>query len=165
MMRVMLGAGLAALMIGCGDKDSATDTGADSIGGDDATAAEVWDEIDGYSSWGQLTDHEGVTEATSVHTDYIQIWLNPTALANAEAGEPLADGAIVIKETYSDDAGASLQDISVLKKIDGYYADGNDLFWAQYDADGAIKTSGTPDGCVNCHIGSDSDGDGLTFNE
>lgn len=103
--------------------------------------------------------------ATSVHTDFVQVWLNDTALANTAAGEPLAGGAIVVKETYSDAAGADIKDISVLKKNDGYDADHDNPFFAQYDVDGAINTAGTPDGCVGCHWASDSDGDGLTIEE
>jgi len=165
MLRAMMGVGLLVLAAGCGDKDTTDgDTGA-TDGSEDALAAEVWDEIDGYTGWGQLTGYEGITAATSVHTEFVQIWLNSTALADAEAGSVLSDGAIVVKETYEDESGSTIKDISILKKIDGYSADSNDLFWAQYETDGSINVAGTPDGCVGCHDAEDSDGDGLTFNE
>lgn len=169
MTRAMLWAGLVVLAVGCGDKEdtdtAGADTGASGGGGDDATAEDVWSEISGYTSWGQLKEFSGIQAATSVHTDHVQVWLNDIALKNANAGEPLADGAIVVKETYSDAKGSDIKDISILKKIDGYSSTSGDLFFAQYETDGSINTSGTPDGCVNCHLSSDADGDGLTIDE
>lgn len=160
-MRSMLWSGLVVMAVGCGDKVDSGDTG----GGDEAIAEEIWGEIDGYTAWGQLSSFAGIQDATSVHTDYVQVWLNDIALQNAEADEPLADGAIVVKETYVDAEGTDIKDVSVFKKIDGYSSATGDLFFAQFETDGSINTAGAPDNCVNCHLGSDADGDGLTIDE
>lgn len=149
-----------ALVVGCADSDADKSDGMDT-----ATAEAVWAEIEGYEDWAQMEGYEGVLPATSVHNSHVQIWLNDIAMEDATNGVPLSDGAIVVKDTYADADGASLNDISILKRIDGYSADADDIFYAQYAPDGSINTAGTPDGCVGCHIAEDTDGDGLTFNE
>ena len=157
-------AGLVVLMLaGCGTKGS--DSGSDGAGVDTETAEAVWDEIGGYTTWPQATGYEGILPSTSVHGQFVQIWLNDLALDAVTNGTALPDGAILVKEDYPDESGASVNAISVLKKIDGYSAEHNDIFWAQYTTSGDIRVAGEPEGCYACHEGTDTDGDGVTFNQ
>lgn len=158
--------GLLGLVVGlaaCGDKDGTDSAGTEA--GDPETAAAVWAEIEGYTAWPQASGFEGILPSTSVHGEFVQIWLNDAALAAVAAGSALPDGAIIVKEDYPDESGASVNAISVLKKIDGYNTERSDLFWAQYDTDGEIRVSGDPEGCYQCHESTDTDGDGVTFNQ
>ncbi|MEL6346802.1 MAG: hypothetical protein AAFV53_27060 [Myxococcota bacterium] len=155
-----------ALLVGC--DDSSKETGDDGSGisaEDQATAEAIWSEIDGYESWGQFTGFEGIRAGTSVHTDFVQVWFNDSALASISADSPLSDGDIGVKETYSDEAGTSLSNITIYKVIDGFSADHNDVFWARYSAAGDVQLAGEESGCYECHESVDSDGDLITVDE
>ena len=117
----------------------------------DEMASELWAEIDGLDSWSQYEGWEGIVASSSVHGDFVQIWLNDAALTAITAGEEIPDGAILLKETYNDAEGTELKDITVMKKVDGYNPDGSDWYWAQYLEDGTVQTAGSPDMCTGCH--------------
>ena len=117
----------------------------------DEMASDLWTEIESMEGWSQYDGWEGIVPSSSVHGDFVQIWLNDEALTAISAGESIPDGAILLKETYNDAEGADLNDITVMKKVDGYNPDGSDWYWAQYLEDGTVQTSGSPDMCTGCH--------------
>jgi len=158
-----------ALVIGCDSKEDDTagsDGGSSGISAEDqATAEAIWSEISGYESWGQLEGYDGVREGTSGHTNYVQVWFNDSALTAASAGATLTDGDIGVKETYADEAGSELSDITVYKVIDGFSSDHNDMFWVKYSPSGDVQVAGEASACYGCHEGADSNGDLVTINE
>ena len=117
----------------------------------DEMASDLWTEIDGLDSWSQYEGWEGIVASSSVHGDFVQIWLNDAAMTAITAGDEIPDGAILLKETYNDAEGTELKDITVMKKVDGYNPDGSDWYWAQYLEDGTIQGAGSPDMCTGCH--------------
>ena len=52
-------------------------------------ASELWGEIDGLDSWSQYEGWEGIVASSSVHGDFVQIWLNDAALMAITAGEEI----------------------------------------------------------------------------
>jgi len=161
--RPALFAMLATTAIACGkgDGDSGGDAGSDISADDLALAEATWAEINGYESWSQLDPWVGIQASTDVHGDYVQIWANGVAesTVTAAAGGDMPDGAITVKEGYSDEAGSSINAITVMKKMSGYDSANGDWFYARYTADGTVTMAGQSavDMCVGCHAaGQDS---------
>ncbi|NOY27652.1 MAG: cytochrome P460 family protein [Oligoflexia bacterium] len=121
-----------------------------------ATANALWSEIAGYDAW-PYPDGWGDVVATpgGVHGESVQLWINTLAddVISAGAGGLLPDGAIAVKEVFSDDAGAKLSSIVTMKKISGYAPDTNDWFWVKYTPDGTPEMYGDVSGCSGCHSG------------
>jgi hypothetical protein len=154
---------LLSTLVACSEKDgdSGASDGAAVSGEDAATADALWSEISGYDSWEQLAPWTGIQPSTDVHGDYVQIWANTTAAATvqAAAGGDMPDGAITVKEGYSDEAGTSITAITVMKKISGYDSANGDWFYARYTADGTLTAAGesAAGSCAGCHAaGQDS---------
>ena len=133
-------------LIGCGDKEGDSGTDADT-----EIAEEIWGEIGDLQTWNQLSGWEGVVESSSVHGGSVQIWLNSLAYDALSNNGEVPDGGVIVKESFSDAAGAELKDYTVMKKISGYNADGADWFWAKFETDGSVATAGSPDMCTGCH--------------
>lgn len=141
------------LTLACGDKD---DTGGDDSGVDPdlATAQDIWTDIAGYSDWSQTADWTGVVEsADGTHGPYVQIWLNDAAYdtITGGGGGDMPDGAIIVKEGYSDASGSAVNAVTVMKKISGFDPDHGDWFWVNYSDDGTINVYGSASGCYDCH--------------
>jgi hypothetical protein len=102
-------------------------------------------------SWQQYEGWEGIVPSSSVHGDFVQIWLNEAANTALTTGTDLPDGAIIAKQTFHDANGDSLKDITVMQKIDGFNSEGNGWFWAQYLEDGTVQNEGSPAMCTGCH--------------
>ena len=141
-----------SIMMACGEKE--TDTAGD-VALEDAAAVELWSEVQGFEGWNQYEGWEGIVPSESVHGDFVQIWLNDEAMTAISAGDAIPDGAILLKETFNDAEGTDLKDITVMKKVAGYNADGSDWYWAQYLEDGSVQTSGAPTMCTGCHASGD----------
>ena len=137
-----------SVSIGCGDKSMDL---SEELSASDDIARELWTEIETLDTWSHYEGWEGIVESSSVHGDFVQIWLNSEALMAITAGETMPDGSILLKETFDDAEGNELKDITVMKKIDGYNPSGSDWYWAQYLEDGTVQTSGSPDMCIGCH--------------
>ncbi len=145
----------AMALIACGDGD-AEKGGTD--GADDMNAA-YNDELDGllagFESWPQV--EVGLVESDAVHGEYVENWLNDAAKAvvDAQMGESMPDGAILVKQGYGDAEGTDVKNLTVMWKTEGEW------FWAQYDNAGALKKSGFQlEGCVECHEGDAGAQDG-----
>ncbi|RME20870.1 MAG: hypothetical protein D6798_19450 [Deltaproteobacteria bacterium] len=143
---------LIPLLAACGDKGG-DDTGG-AVDADLATAQDIWSEIAGYDSWNQTADWTGIQEsADGTHGSHVQIWLNDLAYDTIEAGAggDMPDGAILVKEGYSDSSGASLNAITAMKKISGFDSEHGDWFWVNYSEDGTVNMYGSESACYGCH--------------
>lgn len=97
-----------------------------------------------YSTWDQATGVEGVFDTPGgMHGEAVQIWYNPTALADLTAS---ADGATAFKEGYTDNTAATLQAITAMTYVDGY-----GWFYAMFGEDATVMDSGRIDMCIGCH--------------
>lgn len=135
-----------AFILGCGVNQ--TDTAVDFGVGETEL---IWSEIQDVQSWQQYEGWEGIVASSSVHGDFVQIWLNEAANNALVNGVDLPDGAIIAKETFLDGNGETLKDITVMKKVAGYNLDGGDWYWAQYLEDGTVENEGSPTLCTGCH--------------
>ncbi len=121
---------------------------------DEGLALDLWTELSGYEGWAQHEDWTGVVPSEDgTHGTHVQIWFNDSAGAplNGEGSAPMPDGAILVKEGYDNADGSPVNGVTAMKKIDGYDPDNGDWFWASYEPDGAIKTSGSVAFCIGCH--------------
>lgn len=139
---------------------------------DEALAAGLWAAMDGYTSWNQISTWEGIQPShDGTHGAYVQIWADDDALAALEAGEPVPDGAILVKEGYSDVDGTptgtlTAPRVTAMQKIEGYAPDDGDWFWARYFGDtGEIDSiAGQSSACTGCHS-ADPDADYVWFDD
>lgn len=140
----------------CGSgKDTADTAGADLDEETQALVDELKAASSGYDSWNQTADWTGVVATPGgVHGESVQIWWNTEAYDTimAAAGEDMPDGAIVVKEGYSDDAGGTLNTTTYMWKNEG------DWFWMGENAAGAATSAGYGiSECADCHAsGQDS---------
>ena len=138
---------LMTLISGCAQKGD--------FPSDEELADDLWAEIGEYQSWSQVTDWEGVVPSESVHGASVQIWLNESAFTALSNSEAIPDGGIIVKDGYNDLDGTDHKAITAMKKIDGYNSEAGDWFWAGYDIDGTVNTSGKADFCISCHASGD----------
>ena len=135
-----------SLFVGCGNDEGKSE--------DEKTAEDIWQEIQGYSNWGQALDWSGVKASLDgTHGNFVQIWLNQEALPSFEdsTSANLPYGSISVKEGYSSSDGTSINTITVMKKIEGFDPDHGDWFWASFDPNGDVNKAGSISSCYNCH--------------
>lgn len=145
--KLMATALLTAGMVACNGKED------DSGGGDSsATDAELWEAMDGYSSWSQVDPWTGVQASGAAHGAYVQIWVNGTgADAAAAGGTDFPDGTILVKESYDAEDGAATG-ITAMWKGAGTDATGGWHF-VKYSTSGEVDVDGATgaDACGGCH--------------
>ena len=152
---------ICLVILACGaDK---ADSGSSIISDEDSRAIGLWSDLEGYDTWEQHADWTGVVASEDgTHGDYVSIWMNDSAAAtiNAGAGEDMPEGAIIVKEGYSDEAGAEIGGLTVMLKEEGWGDDG--WFWAKFAADGSgdVELAGSVSACAGCHA---SGQDGVLF--
>ena len=135
-----------SLFVGCENDEGKSE--------DEKTAEDIWQEIQGYSNWGQAVDWPGVKASLDgTHGDFVQIWLNQEALPSFDdsTSADLPYGSISVKEGYSSSDGSSINTITVMKKIEGFDPDRGDWFWASFDPNGDVNKAGSISSCYNCH--------------
>lgn len=110
-----------------------------------------------YKNWAPVPGQSGdFTNGQSPHGELVKMYLNRVAAGNTET---LPVGSVIIKENY--DADQSMTSVTVMYKSQGFNPAGKDWYWAKYNADGSIATTG-PDkgnlkvagrfqGCIDCH--------------
>ena len=121
---------------------------------DEKTAENLWQEIQGYSSWDQAVDWTGIKESLDgTHGNFVQIWLNQQALPSFEdsTSSALSNGSIIVKEGYTSINGSNINTVTVMKKIEGYDTNNGDWFWASYEPNGDVNNAGSLSSCYNCH--------------
>ena len=135
-----------SLFVGCENDEGKSE--------DEKTAEDIWQEIQGYSNWGQAVDWTGVKASLDgTHGDFVQIWLNQEALPSFEdsTSADLPYGSISVKEGYSLSDGSNINTITVMKMIEGFDPDHGDWFWASFDPNGDVNKAGSISSCYNCH--------------
>ena len=135
-----------SLFVGCENDEGKSE--------DEKTAEDIWQEIQGYSNWGQALDWSGVKASLDgTHGNFVQIWLNQEALPSFEdsTSANLPYGSISVKEGYSSSDGTSINTITVMKKIEGFDPNHGDWFWASFDPNGDVNKAGSISSCYNCH--------------
>ena len=139
-------------LVGCGSASDTADTAA--AGPEAALYDAAWEGLQGYEGWAQAPEWTGVIESESPHGGYTQIWFNELAYDTyaAQAGGEMPPGAMIVKESYDDAAGADPLNLTLMYKDADY-----GWYWAATEMDGAIQMDGQPDYCVSCHAaGQDS---------
>ena len=142
---------LPLLLVACGDKDDDTggDVGGDNGPSDEEIAAGIWTDIDGYDSWGQYPDFEGVQASEGPHGSYVQVWFDTAAEDHFTNGSgDMPDGATIVKEGYSDE-GETITSVTVMRKDSSLPDSG--WFWVNFSADGTVNLAGDQSGCYDCH--------------
>lgn len=116
------------------------------------TADAFWDYISrvDYTQWQFYPGYEGMYPGESPHGAHLKLYANDIAYEAAKNGEPMPDGAILVKENYGKDE-STLVAITPMYKVSGYNPDAGDWFWAKYGADGKTMTAGKVDSCISCH--------------
>lgn len=139
----------------CGGDDSSSSEPASpfTIVEPSSETQEVFDEIDGYGSWGQFAATTSRPQSEGHMNMYVESYYNDVAGAAMEAGTlPLPDGAILVKEAYEDTSAASPMALTIMSKREGSW------YWAQVTPDGQLfAMDGMPlEGrevsmCIGCH--------------
>jgi hypothetical protein len=114
---------------------------------------DLWSYItktDPYRGWGLWTGYEGMYRGKSPHGSYIKLYGNPIALKAPREGNPMPNGAIIVKENYGADQ-KTLMAITTMYKVNGYNAEAGDWFWVKYASNGNVFKSGKIEECINCH--------------
>jgi len=127
----------------------------DELSEDQERANEIWDEINGYQSWGQISEFSGIQPSNNAHGSYVQVWINEIAesfVSDSSSSGQLPNGSLIVKEGYSDSNGSDVNKITIMKKIEGYDPNNNDWFWANYNSGGDLGgKNGREASCFNCH--------------
>ncbi|MFO7931229.1 MAG: cytochrome P460 family protein [Desulfosalsimonas sp.] len=116
------------------------------------SADSVWDYIEqkDYTQWEFFPGYEGMYPGQSPHGEHLKLYANDIAYEAAKNGEPMPDGAILVKENYGKDE-STLMAITPMYKSSGYNPDAGDWFWAKYKPDGEATAAGKVEGCISCH--------------
>jgi hypothetical protein len=109
-----------------------------------------------YMQWDFFPGYDSMYPGESPHGAYLKLYANDIAIKAANAGEPMPDGAILVKENYGENQ-KDLMAITPMYKKKGYNPEGGDWFWAKYGPDGSVETSGKVDGCIQCHKAAHKD--------
>lgn len=101
-----------------------------------------------YTTW-DLWPGKGRFYKASAHGELLTTFLNHTAQDSLAGGKGMADGSIIVKESYSPEK--KLTGIVVMYKVKGYNPDAGDWFWAKYAPEGKVLASGKVRPCIDCH--------------
>lgn len=143
---------------GGGETDTSDTTETDTTTFDDAAlTADLWTAIDGYDTWGRPAGWAATPVLSANHMGAYVIRYDDATLAAWSGTGEAPDGAISVKEEYSDEAGTTLTGITVMQKVAGYDPDHGDWFWAKYMPDGTVGMSGKVDMCYGCHAAAPQD--------
>lgn len=132
------------------DRDSAGPDGDDGF-----FAEELWSALQGYSAWDVP---EGWSETPTESADHVGLFVvryDNATLALWDGGGEAPGGSIALKEEF--DADGVLLGFTAMQKRPGYDPDHGDWFWAKYDVDGTVRTSGQVAMCFTCHADAPSD--------
>ncbi len=107
---------------------------------------------DPYRNYPAWPGKEGYYESTMPPGNILKLYINDIALetvVNKKGAFP--DGALLIKENYTDDGKLFL--ITVMYKAKGFNPAGHDWYWVKYKPDGEARLEGKVDACIDCHVG------------
>lgn len=110
-----------------------------------------------YTKWGSLPKKEGLREAKSPHGEFVRTTGNKTAADNPGT---LPYGSIIVTENYGEDQ-KTLNDITVMYRVQGTDPQHGDWYWLKYLPDGSIARTSEKEGkkaiagkvasCIECH--------------
>jgi hypothetical protein len=103
-----------------------------------------------YTEWKFFPGYEGMYPGQSPHGAFLKLYANDAAYRAAKNGEPMPDGAILVKENYGKNK-STLMAITPMYKASGYNPAAGDWFWAKYSPDGKAAAAGKVDSCISCH--------------
>ncbi len=114
-------------------------------------ARALFDRVDAASfrTWRRAPGYEQRRKSTAPHGGAVDIYVNETIAGVLDAKKPLAtwpEGSVIVKEGFDGD---DREIVAVMEKRPGGW------FWAEYDGDGDVLYSGTPDTCTGCHASGD----------
>ena len=116
-------------------------------------AEEFWNYImekNFYKQWKFYPGYKGIYPGNSPHGAYLKLYANDIAYKAAKKGNPMPEGAILVKENYGKDK-KTLMAITPMYKAPDYNPDGGDWFWAKYSPEGKAAKSGKIKSCISCH--------------
>ncbi len=103
-----------------------------------------------YTQWKFFPGYEGMYPGQSPHGAHLKLYANDIAYKAAKNGQPMPDGAILVKENYGKDQ-KTLMAITPMYKSSGYNSGAGDWFWAKYGPDGKAAVAGKVESCISCH--------------
>jgi hypothetical protein len=104
---------------------------------------------DPYKKWFLWPGKDRLYKGKHPHGAYLTTYVNDNAKFSIRAGEPMANGSIVVKENYTEEK--KLDNIAVMYKIKSYNPSAGDWFWVKYANDGKVIASGKVKTCIECH--------------
>ena len=121
-------------------------------------ARQLWDQIKDYKEWKIPDQFPGWAEGVSPHGEILRYYINQ------KANEDLTqDGAVIVKENYSEKSPDALMSVTVMQKREGYDPETNNWFYVKYSPDGKVMDDedgkpvaglvgkGKESGCIPCH--------------
>ena len=85
-----------------------------------------------YSHWNLLPGTKELSESKAPHGAYVSTYVNKIAIDSLKDDKGLADGSIIVMETYTADK--KLEGCTVMYKLSGYNPQAGDWFWVKYAA-------------------------------
>jgi hypothetical protein len=103
-----------------------------------------------YKQWDLWPGKEKMYPGTQPHGEFLTTYVNDTGMFGIrKKNGSMPEGTIIAKENYSGDK--KFNALSVMYKVSGYNPAAADWFWAKYDKDGKVLSSGRVEACVKCH--------------
>jgi len=121
-------------------------------------AQQLWSQIKNYESWTVPEGFDGWQDGTSPHGSVLRYYVN-----NAAEQDLMSNGAVIVKENYSEQSEDALQSVTVMEKRQGYDPETKNWFYVKYSPDGKVMENpqgaklaglvgkGAEAGCVPCH--------------
>ncbi|AQT67513.1 hypothetical protein STSP2_00661 [Anaerohalosphaera lusitana] len=121
-------------------------------------AEQLWTKIKDYENWTVPENFKGWQDGVSPHGKILKYYIN-----DAAAEDLTQDGAIIVKENYSEKSEDALMAITIMEKRQGYDPETGDWFYVKYDPAGKVMTNpagkklagligkGKSQGCIPCH--------------
>jgi hypothetical protein len=153
---VLVVGSLLVFGVGCGEEEEAGT--AQEVNEDVQHARGLWTQIEGYAEWTQPEDFQGWQEGQSPHGAILKYYVNGTAEQSLTD-----DGAVIVKENYSEQSAGALKSVTVMQKRAGYDPETENWFYVKYSPEGEVmenpkgmKLAGLvgkdgTEGCVPCH--------------
>jgi hypothetical protein len=104
---------------------------------------------DPYTQWDTWPGKGKLYPGKQPHGALLTTYLNRIALQSLDRQQPMADGAIIVKENYGPDR--RLADITVMYKVQGEDPSAGDWLWIQAGPNGRAQVAGRVKACIGCH--------------
>lgn len=158
--------------VGCGEKEEETAAGPPEPANEDVQHAQaLWEQISDYENWTEPEGFQGWQPGKSPHGAILRYYVNE----EAEAGLT-RDGAVIVKENYSEESEDAIKSVTVMEKRAGYDPETKNWFYVKYSPEGKVLSNpkgkklaglvgkGGTKGCIPCH-GSAGGDDYLFMND